>query len=117
MTLMFDEIVVRCRVEREELRVWIERQWIRPARENSDWHFSEQDIARTELICDLVRDLDIDPDALDIILPLLDQVYTLRRSLRAITQAVGDLPADTRRQVRDRLLDSSGSGEAGGGGA
>ena len=107
MMLLFDEIVVRCRVDRADLLVWIERRWVRPARENSDWHFSEQDLARTELICDLVRDLDIDPEALDVILPLLDQVYTLRRSLRAITQAVGELPADTRRQVRERLLDPS----------
>ena len=118
MTLLFDEIVARCGVGRAELHVWIERQWIRPARENRDWHFSEQDLARTELICDLVRDLDVDPEALDIILPLLDQVYTLRRSLRAITQAVGELPADTRRQVRDRLLDQAGQdGQAGHDGA
>ncbi len=106
--LIFDEVLMRCRVERAELEVWIERKWVRPTGDDDEWYFAEQDVARLELICDLIHDLDIDAEALDIILPLLDQVYTLRRSLRAITQAVGELPADSRRHVRDRLLDRTG---------
>ncbi len=105
--LIFDEVLIFCGVERAELEVWIEREWVRPTGDDTELYFAEQDVARIDLICDLVRDLDIDLEAVDIILPLLDQVYTLRRSLRAITHAVGELPADSRRQVRDRLLDQS----------
>ena len=104
---VFEEILIRCRVERLDLNIWIERDWVRPTRDNDDWHFGDDDLARVELICDLVRDLDIDPEALDIILPLLDQVYSLRRSLRAMTLAVGELPADSRQKVLDRLADRS----------
>ena len=55
--LVFDEVLIRCRVERLDLNLWIERDWIRPTRDNDDWHFGDQDLARVELICDLVRDL------------------------------------------------------------
>lgn len=104
---VFDEVLIRCRVERPVLKFWIERDWVRPAREDDEWHFGEEDVARVELICDLVRDLEIDPEALDVILPLLDQVYSLRRSLRAMTLAVGELPAESRQKVLDRLADRS----------
>ena len=76
---------------------------MRPTRVDEEWYFSDEDIARIELICDLMHDLDLQADAIDIILPLVDQIYDLRRSLRAMTQAVGDLPADSRRQVLDSL--------------
>lgn len=103
--LLIDDVVVRCRVSRSDLEIWIERVWVRPVRVNQEWHFGEDDIARIELICDLVRDLNLQVDAVDVILPLVDQIYDLRHSLRAITHAVGDLPADTRREILGGLSD------------
>lgn len=105
--VMLEEVVARCRVDQANLEIWIDRVWVRPIRIEEEWHFGEDDIARIELICDLVHDMRLTPDAIDVILPLVDQVYELRRSLRAMTRAVGDLPADSRRQVMDRLLDRS----------
>lgn len=107
--VLIEDVLVRCRVERSDLEIWIERVWVRPTRVENKWQFGEEDIARIELICDLVHDLDLHTDAVDIILPLMDQVYDLRRSLRTMTRAVGDLPADSRRQVLDRLSDNIGS--------
>ena len=100
-----EDVLVRCRVGRSDLEIWIERVWVRPTQVKDKWHFAEEDIARIELICDLMHDLKLQPDAVDIILPLVDQIYDLRRSLRAMTHAVGELPADSRRQVLDRLSD------------
>lgn len=102
---MIKDVLVRCRVDRSDLELWIERVWVRPTRVEQDWRFSEEDVARIELICDLVHDMNLQADAVDIILPLIDQVYDLRRSLRAMTQAVGELPADSRRQVLGSLSD------------
>ena len=103
--VLIEDVLVRCRVDRSDLEIWIERVWVRPTRVEHEWHFGEEDIARIELICDLMHDLNLQLDAVDIILPLVDQIYDLRRSLRAVTHAVGDLPADSRRQVLDRLSD------------
>lgn len=100
---VLDEVLVRCRVKKSDLDSWIQRDWVRPVRQDGDWRFADHDVARIELICDLVHELAIDADALDIILPLVDQVYALRRSLRAMTRAVEALPAASRRRVLDRL--------------
>lgn len=98
-----EEVVVRTRAERRELDVWIERAWIRPVRDTGGLRFSDADLARIEMICDLVHDLALDAEALDVILPLLDQVYDLRRTVRTLTAAIQDLPEESRRQVLDRL--------------
>jgi chaperone modulatory protein CbpM len=99
----FDEVLRQCRVERVDLVAWIEREWVLPARADGDYVFSETDLARIELICDLRRDLELDDEALSVILPLLDQVYGLRASLRRIGEAIGALPEPARLQLRDEL--------------
>ena len=105
---VIEEVLLRCRVERTELAGWIDRDWVRPARQDGGWSFGEQDVARIELICDLVHDLAVDPEAVDIILPLVDQVYAMRRSLRAMTRAVDELPEESRSRVLARLADRLG---------
>ena len=103
--VLIEDVLVRCGVDRSDLKIWVDRVWVRPTQIEHEWRFSEVDIARIELICDLMHGLNLQPDAVDIILPLVDQIYDLRRSLRAMTHAVGDLPADNRRQVLDRLAE------------
>jgi len=104
MTLGLEEILVRCRVERGTLERWITLSWVRPVQDPGGWQFSDTDLARIELICDLHRDLGIAEDAIDIILPLLDQVYTLRSRMRALTDAIGSQPEDVRRAILSRFL-------------
>ena len=105
MMLVLEEVLVRCRVGEADLNRWIERDWVRPVRQEGGWCFADQDVARIELIVDLVHDLAIDPEALDVILPLIDQVYALRRSLRAMTRAMEVLPEESRRRVLERLTE------------
>lgn len=101
--LGFEEVLLQCRIERGTLERWITLSWVRPMQGDGEWHFSDADIARIELICDLHRDLGIAEDAIEVILPLLDQVYALRRQMRALTDALGALPEDVRRDVLARL--------------
>jgi len=105
MTVAIDQVTLRCRVSREELEIWVARRWVRPTRTDSGLGFSETDIARIELISDLVRDIGLEPDAMDVVLPLIDQLYALRRSLRATTEAIGELPEETRRAVLDKIAE------------
>jgi chaperone modulatory protein CbpM len=97
------EVIVRCRVERPLLERWIALSWVRPLRAETGWQFSETDIARIELICDLNRDLGIDDEAIEVILPLLDQIYALRHRVRALSDAIAALPEELRSDVLDRL--------------
>lgn len=103
MSVTIDQVMVRCRVSRDELDLWVARKWVRAVRTDAGLSFSEPDVARIEMISDLVRDIGLDENAMDVILPLVDQLYAVRRSLRAMTEAVGELPEETRRQVLDEI--------------
>jgi chaperone modulatory protein CbpM len=86
-----------------ELRRWIEEGWVRPEQERGDYVFREIDVARVRLIQDLRRDLAIDREAVPVVLNLLDQLYAMRRHLRAIDQAIAAEPAEVRRRLRVAL--------------
>lgn len=103
MSARLAEVLTRCRIERATLERWIEASWVRPLSDEAGWQFSEADIARIELISDLYRDLGIDDEAMEVVLPLLDQVYALRHRLRTLTEAIGALPEELRRDLLDRL--------------
>ena len=105
MTIGFTEVVARCSASEGELEEWIALAWVRPQREGDDesWMFTEADVARIELICDLVHEMAIERDAVEVILPLVDRLYALRRELRALTRALEILPDEMRAEVLERL--------------
>lgn len=81
------------------LRVWIKRGWVTPDQAGSLYTFRDIDIARVSLIHEFSRDLALDDETLDLILPLLDQVHGLRNQLRRLAAAVNAQPAAVRRQI------------------
>lgn len=92
------------RVDRVELRSWVERGWVVASREGeTELHFSEIDVARVELICDLRHDLMVDEETLPLVLSLLDQVYALRRQMKVLTGAIEQQPETVRRAILDQL--------------
>lgn len=99
----FEDVLRRCRIERIELESWIAREWVLPEGTEGGYEFSETDVARVEMICDLRRELEIDEDAMAVVLPLIDQVYALRASLRRVAGAIGTLPEPARAQISDAL--------------
>ena len=103
------------RVERVELSVWVERGWVAPAgRRGPEPLFSELDIARVCLICDLVHDLAVEEETVPLVLSLLDQVYDLRRQLNALTGAIRQQPDDVRRRILELLTERPRSAGTGG---
>jgi chaperone modulatory protein CbpM len=102
------------RVDRVEIHSWVERGWVRPERQRGgEPLFSELDVARLCLICDLRHDLAVDEDTVPVVLSLLDQVYTLRRQLGALTDAVQQQPEDVRRAILALLGARRGPGSPG----
>lgn len=90
-------------LRRDTLRVWIDRGWIVPRREGGAYLFREIDVARIRLIREFHSDLEFGEDAMDVILPLLDQVHGLRRQLHRLAKAVDAQPEDVRRRVAESL--------------
>lgn len=87
-------------LRRETLHVWVERGWVMPERsDRGGYRFHEIDIARVGLIYEFSTELELDEDAMDVILPLLDQVHGLRHQLRRLANAVSAQPEDVRRRI------------------
>jgi chaperone modulatory protein CbpM len=80
-----------------ELAGWIEQGWVWP---EPDGMLETIDIARVRLIYDLRRNLGVQEDAVPMVLALLDQVYDLRRTLKAVSAALDTQPP----AVRDAVL-------------
>jgi chaperone modulatory protein CbpM len=99
-----DELLRRTAgIDRAELLRWIDNRWIVPDEAGGAWLFHEVDIARIELILDMRRDFAIDDEAMPVILGLVDQIYSLRRQLRRLCDALEAQPPDIRDQVRRAL--------------
>jgi chaperone modulatory protein CbpM len=107
---MIGEDALLARIERltaDALRRWIDLGWVLPVEAEEGLRFDDSDVARVRLICQLHVDLEIREDAMALVLPLLDQVYDLRRSLRRLTAAVEAQPEDIRAAIAARLAQSS----------
>jgi chaperone modulatory protein CbpM len=91
------------RVDRQDLTVWIERRWVRPHHAAGGYVFTEMDVARVTLICDMRDDMAIDEEAMPVVLGLLDQVYGMRRRLRHLVDAVAAQPEEVRLAVAAEL--------------
>ena len=109
MKTLSEVVVVVGRVDRVELHRWVERGWVAPERpaidESAEPAFSELDVARVQLICDLRHDLAVEEETMPLVLSLLDQLYAMRRQMKALQGALQQQPEDVRRALMD-LLDT-----------
>ena len=92
-------------LEEAELVAWIERRWVRAEPAPGGYLFREVDLARVRLIVEIRRECAVDDEALELVLSLLDQVYRLRRQLRALSDAVAAQPDDVRSRILAALAD------------
>ncbi|PDT81647.1 chaperone modulator CbpM [Sinorhizobium sp. BJ1] len=83
-----------------QLRQWVRRGWIVPSQVESGPLFDDVDIARIRLVCELRDDMNVNDDAVPIILALLDQLYGVRRELRTIASALRGQSDEVRQDVR-----------------
>jgi len=80
-----DEFVVKIHIERRIVDSWIAAGWLMPQRD-PELAFSEIDLARAQLIRDLIEDFGVNDEGVSLILHLLDQVHGLRRSMRELLE-------------------------------
>jgi chaperone modulatory protein CbpM len=95
-------------VEVVELRVWCEAGWVAPALGEAGPVFDEVDLARIRLVRELRDDLGLDEDAIPVVLSLVDQLYGVRRELRALARAVDQQPDEVAAPVRAAFRALSG---------
>jgi chaperone modulatory protein CbpM len=83
----------RAQLDRKTLEVWIEEEWLVPSGTATELAFSEADLARANLIRDLIQDLGVNDEGVSVILSLLDQMHGLRRALADMLQLVRERSA------------------------
>ena len=82
-----------------ELVRWVEQGWVVPDAEDNAFVFREIDVARVRLIHDLRRSMEIGEETMPLVLSLLDQIYTLRGTMRDLVHALEAQPAEVRTSV------------------
>jgi chaperone modulatory protein CbpM len=106
--MSIDELVAAiAALERRDLDTWIEQQFVVPREEGGALVFTEQDCARVRLICTLNYDLEIDADALPVVMSLVDQLYDTRQRLLSLTAAV----ASQEEGVQAAIMTALGQGD------
>ena len=86
------------------LRVWVAQGWIKPQAQT----FSEADLARAALICNLEDELGFAEEDVPVLLNLIDQIHGLRAELKGLLDALEGLPPDVRATVRMRITQIRG---------
>lgn len=81
------------------LSALIEARIICPLHTDHGPEFSEPDLARLQLVCDLIEDHGLDTDALAMVMSLVDQLATMRGDMRALMQAVAAEPDEVRHRI------------------
>ena len=84
-------------LDEAELATWIEHHWVQPEQALDDGPvFHDIDVARVHMIYDLRHRLEVHEETMPLVLSLLDQVYELRRNLKAMTRALDEQPSEIR---------------------
>ncbi|MEM7399328.1 MAG: MerR family transcriptional regulator [Pseudomonadota bacterium] len=103
MMLTEEDVVARVsRLTVTRLRVFVSEGLIKPE-DGGDPSYSEADIARATLICNLEDEMGFHVDDVPVLLSLIDQIHCLRAELRGMVEAVEELPPDVRATVRLRI--------------
>jgi chaperone modulatory protein CbpM len=91
-------------LKRQDLERWISNAWVQPDRSASGYVFREIDVARARLILEMRDEMEINEDALPVVLLLLDQLYELRRQMRDLNNAFMQVvPGDVRQDLAAHL--------------
>lgn len=86
------------------LRVWVAQGWIKPA-DATMQAYTEADLARAALICNLEDELGFAEEDVPVLLNLIDQIHGLRAELRGLLATLNELPPEVRSVVRLRITE------------
>ena len=92
MFATIEQVIAEIDVSHAEVTAWIDKRWVLASEEDGRYLFDEADLARVKLIAELHRDLGVNEEAMPLVLRLLDQIYTLRRVLGELHDAIEELP-------------------------
>lgn len=105
MTTLEDLLRLHVALTPARVERWIAIGLLRPEGDDDPPRFAAIDVARVQLLIELREDLAIDDQALETVVPLLDQVHTLRHRLARLADAIARQPEDVRRAIAAALIE------------
>jgi chaperone modulatory protein CbpM len=94
------------RLDGGTLETLVRQRVVVPTQSEKGAVFSQADIARMELLCDLTEGFDLDEDLLALLMSLIDQLHAARSDLRRLSQAVDVEAAEVRQRILARMTSS-----------
>jgi chaperone modulatory protein CbpM len=107
MTVETSEFIMHARLDANVLETWIEAGWLAPRQEAEVRRFSDIDLARAQLIRDLIHAMGVNEEGITVILDLVDQLHGVRLALRGILSAVAAQPDPDRRRILEHARDAA----------
>lgn len=86
-------------LKREDLEAWVDEALVAPEEREGELMLSDLACARIRLICTLHYDMDIETNALPVILDLIDQLHETRGRLNTISRAVMEQDPEIRSAI------------------
>ena len=109
-----DDLVERiAALQPSDLEDWIREELVVPREEAGALLFTDLECARVRLICTLRYELEIDADALPVVLSLIDQLYDVRQRLLSLTAAMKAQDKAVQASIIAALERDKGSSAAG----
>jgi chaperone modulatory protein CbpM len=104
MMIDLDELL-RCfgGLDRAEVIRWVENRWVVPDEAGGRWIFREVDVARVDLILHVRHEFAVGDEAMSVVLGLLDQVYSLRRQMARLCEALAAQPPEVQAAIKQAL--------------
>ena len=101
-------VVAVGRLTATRLRAFVRADCVRPTETPEGPAFTDADLARLELLCELAEDFGLDEDALGIVVSLIDQLHGVRRELRGLALALSEEPPEVQERVREAWMRATG---------
>jgi len=79
-----EEIAIELEIEIDQLKQWTERELVVPSKEENEEFFIDEDLARFQVIRNLVKDLDVNLDGIEVILPMRDKMISMESWIREV---------------------------------
>ena len=109
--MRIDDLVERiAALQRSDLEAWIGEGLVSPQQEAGALLFSDMECARIRLICTLRYELEIDAEALPVVLSLVDQLYDTRQRLLSLSAAVAAQDSAVQTAILAAISQRAGSG-------
>jgi chaperone modulatory protein CbpM len=109
MTEVFTEeqtVTQVVRLTRSRLTAFIEAEAVVPVHHEAGPVFGAAELARLSLLCELAELYDMEPEALAVMIAVIDRMHAARRDRRALLDAIRAEPPDVQERIAMALARS-----------